>query len=355
MWQGKRRLRRLEKEIAEARAGQAALQRRVDLFEQIAASAGAALDDPLAAPVPSSLLAAARDLRPKSFPVRLAVNGREVIAVIGGEGGDPREWWTAIRRLESGPASAGHRAGRVMTRIERIPLAYGLQAAAYRDKNDDLVVYVSDMLEARQQRAAVMEAIRASRRTDWWTGLLPPAGVALLVGLRTWLWRGVTVLKAQPVAWAAGTTATVTIAATAGAFITAAPSQHRHTLADRPPAPVTAPSPRQQGSQPGSQNQASGGHQGQAQPAAASQPGAPGAPGESSQGRAKALPTPAPSGSQGSPGSPPQGTPAPAPSGSPSPSPSPSPSSSPKGDSCVILLGVWVCVPPLTASLTVKS
>jgi len=34
--------------------------------------------------------------------VSLAVNGREVIAVIGDEGGEPREWWIAIRRLASG-------------------------------------------------------------------------------------------------------------------------------------------------------------------------------------------------------------------------------------------------------------
>lgn len=107
MWQGKRRLRRLEKEIAEARAGQAELQRRVDLFEQIAASAGVALDDSVRArPVPSSLMAAARDARRGSFPVRLALNGSEVIAVIGGDGGDPHEWWTAIRQLESRHGSA---------------------------------------------------------------------------------------------------------------------------------------------------------------------------------------------------------------------------------------------------------
>jgi hypothetical protein len=101
VWPGKRRLRRLESEIAEARAGQAELQRRVELFEKIAASAGAALDDAGGAPpVPTSLVAAAHDYRPGSFPVRLAVNGGEVIAVIGGDGGDPQDWWTAIRRLE---------------------------------------------------------------------------------------------------------------------------------------------------------------------------------------------------------------------------------------------------------------
>jgi hypothetical protein len=77
------------------------------MFEQIAASAGVELDDSMrAAPVPSSLMAAARDARRGSFPVRLALNGGEVIAVIGGDGGDPHEWWTAIRRLESRHRSA---------------------------------------------------------------------------------------------------------------------------------------------------------------------------------------------------------------------------------------------------------
>jgi len=38
--------------------------------------------------------------------VRLDVAGREFIAVVGGEGGDPREWWTAIQRLASQHRSA---------------------------------------------------------------------------------------------------------------------------------------------------------------------------------------------------------------------------------------------------------
>lgn len=125
MWQGRRRLAQLEREIAAARADQAALQRRVDIFEQIAAAAGAALDDTVldnqmpgaasqaasaaaggrpagvASVVPPALLAAAADPRPAGSPVRLAVDGGEVIAVIGDEGGDPRQWWSAIRSLRS--------------------------------------------------------------------------------------------------------------------------------------------------------------------------------------------------------------------------------------------------------------
>lgn len=107
MWRGKRRLERLEREVAQARAERAALQRRVDLFEKIAEAAGAALDDTVqVAQVPPSLLAAAQDPRPTGSPVRLAVGGNDVIAVIGNEGGDPLEWWRAIQRLASGLRSA---------------------------------------------------------------------------------------------------------------------------------------------------------------------------------------------------------------------------------------------------------
>jgi hypothetical protein len=45
VWQGKRRMTELENEVAQARAAQAALQQRVNLFERIAAAAGASLSE----------------------------------------------------------------------------------------------------------------------------------------------------------------------------------------------------------------------------------------------------------------------------------------------------------------------
>lgn len=57
-------------------------------------------------PVPPTLLAAAADPGRKGAPVRLAVDGGEVIAVIGEEGGDPRAWWAAIRRVAGWVVSA---------------------------------------------------------------------------------------------------------------------------------------------------------------------------------------------------------------------------------------------------------
>ena len=99
MWHGKRRLRRLEDEVADARAEQASLRRRLELFEMIARAAGAPVTgEPPAAPMPPGLVAAAREVHSADVPVRLDVGGTEVVAVIGGAG-DPREWWNAIWQL----------------------------------------------------------------------------------------------------------------------------------------------------------------------------------------------------------------------------------------------------------------
>jgi hypothetical protein len=98
-------MQRLEDAVAEAKASQAELMRRVQMFEEIAAAAGAELsDEPAAADVPRPLLAAAQDPR-QDAPVRLDVAGREFIAVVGGEGGDPHEWWAAIQHLVAQPGN----------------------------------------------------------------------------------------------------------------------------------------------------------------------------------------------------------------------------------------------------------
>ena len=109
MWRQKRsqRIQRLENEVAEGKAERAELRRRLELFEKIAAAAGVDVDDTaVTEPVPPSLLAAAQDPRRQGAPVRVDVDGRELIAVVDGEGGDPHEWWTAIQRLASRPRSA---------------------------------------------------------------------------------------------------------------------------------------------------------------------------------------------------------------------------------------------------------
>lgn len=98
MWRG-RRLRRLEDEVAETRAEQDDLRRRLELFEMIASAAGAPVAGlPPSGPMPPELVAAAREMRSDDVPVRLNIGGTDVVAVVGGTG-DPREWWTAIWQL----------------------------------------------------------------------------------------------------------------------------------------------------------------------------------------------------------------------------------------------------------------
>jgi hypothetical protein len=115
VWQGRRRLAQVENELMATRTAQRVLQQRVDMFEKIAAAAGASLHEAGSgdgtagslAPVPPNLLAAAAERRAEGSPVRLAVGGRDVIAVIGDdEGGDPREWWTAIHKFAARLRSA---------------------------------------------------------------------------------------------------------------------------------------------------------------------------------------------------------------------------------------------------------
>jgi hypothetical protein len=105
VWRGRRRIRRLEEEVATARAEQAELERRLEVFEKIAGAVGGSLPESAwwgtavpAAPMPATLAAAAREQLPQDAPVRLEVAGSDVIAVIGGPG-DPRQWWSALWQI----------------------------------------------------------------------------------------------------------------------------------------------------------------------------------------------------------------------------------------------------------------
>jgi hypothetical protein len=93
VWRKWRGVRRLADDLAQTQAEHAELRRRVDAIEMIAAASDVA-------PIPPTLLAAARETRTADVPVRLDVAGTEVIAVVGG-GGNPREWWMAIHRLSA--------------------------------------------------------------------------------------------------------------------------------------------------------------------------------------------------------------------------------------------------------------
>jgi len=241
--------------------------------------------------------------------------------------------------------------------LERVRLPDGLRALAYRDRNGNLVIYVSEGLDAKGQRAAIMAAIRASRRAGWRrTGLLP-AGIVLFLAIRALLKRFRSTIGTRPVAWGAAATATVVGASAAGIFIASAPHPHGPSLAGRPPGPGTT-----QPNQPSDQQAA--GHttrRHQVHPVAVAKVSpAPGQPASSGQpppaptapaGPSPATPAPAPAPSSAP--SPTASQPPPAPTPPPPPPPAPLPTPTPTGGTpgiCVIILGIKVCLPAISES-----
>jgi hypothetical protein len=209
--------------------------------------------------------------------------------------------------------------------LERVALPQGLRAVAYRDKRGNLIIYLSETLDATCQRAAVVEAIRASRRKEWRRGGLPSAAIVLLLGIRTVLWRAATAVKLRPLAWGAAATTAVAGASAAGVFITAVP----HHPAP-PPSAARSPEPSAvQPLTPRGQPPGQPAHQVRARAGAIPSRSA-----GRGQDAAAARPTPTPSVSP---------TPSPVPSASPSPT-EPSPSPSPSTGICVVTLGIRVCV-----------
>jgi hypothetical protein len=238
-----------------------------------------------------------------------------------------------------------------MIRIERVQLPPGLRALADRDTNGNLIIYVSAELDARRQRAAVMEAVRASRRAGWRVVL--PGLVVALAGARMLLRGVVHSVRTQLAAWSAVAAGTAGAAAVAVLVVV---TGHPHGAAGgaRPqPGGVSVPAvgatgaPRSSPARPGGQVTPPG--------PSGSAPGAPGGPvtGPPSApppGGPSSAPSPTPS-SPGSPGSPPPPSPTPTATAtptqpaSPSPSPAPSPPKKGKPGTCVIVLGIEVCVP----------
>lgn len=318
MWRLRRRVRRLEGELAEARASQAELRRRLEFFEMIAAATGAAARPVPSAPMPPPLMAAARELHRQDVPVRLDIAGAEVIAVIGGEG-DPREWWTAIWELTG-------QAGDVVIRVSHVSLPAGLNALARRGPAGEPILYVSDVLPPDRQRAVVRLALRASRRPGWRAVLpAPPAAVLLASGI-TWLRRAALALRAHAVAW--GTASAVLAAASTAVYFAAVPHQHVPAGSAAPPAPAVSRSPAGLPAQPGTTPGA--------QPPARASAGAPqGGPRPLATVAVRRTPVPAPA---------PGGSPSPAPVPSVSPAPQPSPAPTVRVRHCITVLGIRTCL-----------
>jgi hypothetical protein len=210
--------------------------------------------------------------------------------------------------------------------LERVILPPGLRAVAYRDGRGNLVIYVSETLDAACQRTAVVQAIRAARRTRWRAAL--PSAIAVLLGIRAIAARAFGVVKLRPLAWGATATTAVLGATAAGVFVTAVPHHHAPSASGGRPQPssVRPTTPGAPGA-PGAQPTHSG-RQGTVEPVAA----------RKSRSSGHAASTGKPSPATSATGS----TSAPSPTPGASPEPSPSPSASLL---CVILLGENVCVP----------
>ena len=208
-----------------------------------------------------------------------------------------------------------------MIHLERVILPPGLRAVAYRDGRGNLVIYVSETLDAARQRAAVVEAIRAARRNRWRTAL--PSAIAVLLGIRAIVAHAFGVVKLRPLAWGATATTAVLGATAAGVFVTAVPHHHAPSASGRQARPSSV-RPTAPGTQP-----THAGRQGTVEPVAARK--------SPSSGHAASTgkPSPAATSTTGS-------TSAPSPTPTASAQPSPSPSASLL---CVILLGERVCVP----------
>jgi hypothetical protein len=282
-------------------------------------------------------------------------------------------------------------------RVERVALPAGLRAVAQRDADGILVIYVSDQLDSRQQRAAVMEAVRASRRAGWRSALPAGAGIAalgsarlvpvrlvparLLAGPTGRLWRWLGRLAAQArarpgtAAGFVGATAAIIAGGVATGLVLspAAGPQSVQSLGPRPGVSVSATA--QPGGGTGPAGPGSGSRGGRSGGSGASGAGGRGSGGSGSGSGGTRPPGggaggPSASASPGGPGtspaggggsSPPAGqtspapgpttpvaAPTPAPSASPTSQPSPAPSSAPPSGGhtqpCVDLVVVGICL-----------
>lgn len=220
-----------------------------------------------------------------------------------------------------------------MIRVRHITLPAGLAAIVRRDSDGGLVVVVSDSLTADRQRAAVRLAVRSMRRPGWRAALFP-----LPIGLLASFWRGMRPVASAPRTHAIASSVTAfLLAAGAAALIIGLPPHHGPATAGQRQgpghAPAEAPGRTPIAATPGRR------HTARPEPRATAVAGGQPVPVTATPATPSAAPSapqprPAPSRSATAPQS-----------GSPSPasSPSPSPPSS-GGVTCVVLLGIWVCL-----------
>jgi hypothetical protein len=227
-------------------------------------------------------------------------------------------------------------------RIRHLTLPAGLSAVVLRDSKGGVQVFVSDTLDADQQRAAVRLALRSIYRPAWRAGLLPiPVGLLLGNFRRIVVWTA----RAVRTHAVASSAAAFLLAAGAAALIVGLPQHHGPVVAGHAPHRSQLQVPAAGRTHSAGKHRA--GHSTLPAPrataVAARSTGTP-------PGRITPTPAPrsaSPSASQSATPEPSKSA-APLPSGTPSPTqPAPSPSPSPPpsgGGTCVVILGIWICL-----------
>jgi hypothetical protein len=226
-----------------------------------------------------------------------------------------------------------------MIRIRHLTLPPGLSALLRRTADGGLEIFISDALDPHAQRAALRVALRSSRQAGWRAGLLPLPLVLLLAASRSVMRAASRAVRVHAVASA---TVTSVVVASAAALIVALPHHHAPLSAGGPPStgqvhalapggPTTSPhgslSPRP------AQNT----------PRARTFPPQTTAPASSPSAVA---PSPAQKSATAMPSTSPAPTPSGIASSPPAATATPSPSQPPpdRGQPCLVLLGIWVCL-----------
>ncbi len=225
-----------------------------------------------------------------------------------------------------------------MIAVKHVALPPGLSVLALRDPGGDLTLFVSDALGPDRQRAAIRVALRASRRANWETALIPGLAAAAAAYGRTWFGGLLRALRAHSVVTTAATAATVA----AAAFSIALVPHHGSQLA---PGSSGQPGQAQRSAHGGSSG--AGPHGSGAQHGPSPKPTTSLVSGSSAPSSTPTQHTqaPSPSPTQRAPSSTPTPwpTPTPTPTTSSAPTPAPSQGSS-GGGTCVTLLRVTLCL-----------
>ena len=353
MW-GRRRIRQLEVEVAEAWAGQHDLRRRLELFERIAAAAGAGLgeadwwaDAVTDEPPPPALVAAAGASGPRPGAVCLDAAGCDMIAVAD-QPGNAFDWWAAICCTAAGGDAED------VTLIMHRGLPDGLMAVARRQGTDGaFAIVLSDALDPARQREAVRAVIRAVRSRHWTPALMPAPVAAMTASVSAA--RGAAGRLGHLLRTRAGVAAGATAAAVglaAAAQLTLAGLHNPNPTASGTGSGATRPVPALSLPGSGSPRPAAGGSgsgRSRSGTSGGSQPGAHVVSVTNPRGGQSSAPAPSSSSPVTSTSTAPtQPTPTPTtPVSTPTPTPTPTPTSgSGSGGSgtCVIVLGLKVCV-----------